>query len=844
MNLTSKLILLFLSLTIVPLVVVGYLAYDNGRRTIEQNTIHHLVSTNEYKQQEFRRWIQDNVSYINSLAQRPLIRDYTAVLAGQDPASPEFQATYDLLLRDHLIPNLVPGSFIDLSILRSDDGLILISTDPDLEGKYRENETFFLEGKKGTYVGSVGFFVDHDQAAMHIATPIVDRAGNLVGVLVGHADLAEMSKIVRQSGDQSPSEETYLVNEFNYFVTEPFFGQGYALKKTLDTEAVQACLAGQDGVRFYTDYRGVPVVGAYQWMPDRKLCILTEVAQAEAFAPVVALRNTMLAIGLGLAVAVALLGVLFARTITRPVHRLMRGAQEIGSGNLDHRIDIRTRDEIGQLAVAFNDMATSLHQSLGETAHSQRMVLALSQAAQAVQRAHIAQDVYRTVGEQVASLGYITAIFALAQDGQHLTIHYANLKPALLETVEKLTGLSAQSYHFLPAASGLYDRVIRGGETVFVESADALVAETVTDTARPLARQVVRLLDLGQAIVTPLQIGSRPHGLLAVSSPGLTEADMPAVAAFANQTAIALENARLYETIRRHAEELGQRVAERTQQLDQARISALNMMEDAEEARRRAEQANRDLQAEISERERTEKALNLTLADLERSNRELEQFAYVASHDLQEPLRMISSFTQLLAHRYGDQLDDDAHEFIAYAVDGANRMQHLIGDLLAYSRVGTRGGPFELTDSTSALGQALVNLHLAIEESHAVVTNGELPMVQVDEGQLVQLFQNLIGNALKFRGQEPLCVHIAAEQKDGYWVFSVRDNGIGIDPQFHERIFAIFQRLHSRNQYDGTGIGLAISKRIVERHGGEIWVESQLGQGATFYFTIPVVGEE
>ncbi|ULA58301.1 MAG: Putative Sensor histidine kinase with MCP region [Nitrospira sp.] len=242
---------------------------------------------------------------------------------------------------------------------------------------------------------------------------------------------------------------------------------------------------------------------------------------------------------------------------------------------------------------------------------------------------------------------------------------------------------------------------------------------------------------------------------------------------------------------------------------------------------------------ERSELIKTRQDLETSVAELGRSNADLQQFAYVASHDLQEPLRMVSSYTQLLARRYRGKLDADADEFIAYAVDGATRMQKLIQDLLAYSRVSTGSQPFESTPMGAVLSYAMDNLLSAIKDSQAVVTHDRLPTVRGDAKQLAQVFQNLLSNAIKFHGEGPPRIHISARRKEDEWLFSVRDEGIGIDPQFAGRIFVIFQRLHTRAEYPGTGIGLAICKKIVERHGGRMWVESESGKGATFWFSIP-----
>jgi PAS domain S-box-containing protein len=243
---------------------------------------------------------------------------------------------------------------------------------------------------------------------------------------------------------------------------------------------------------------------------------------------------------------------------------------------------------------------------------------------------------------------------------------------------------------------------------------------------------------------------------------------------------------------------------------------------------------------DLTTRKQAEDQIKRYAEDLQRSNQELEHFAYVASHDLQEPLRTISSFSQLLARRYKGKLDSDADEFIGFIVDGATRMQTLISDLLAFSRVGTRGNPFLPVAGADVVRAAMENLEFSIAESGAVITCDPLPTVIADQRQLTQLFQNLFGNAIKFRqAQEVPRIHVSATCQDSNWHFTVSDNGIGIDPQFFERIFIIFQRLHGREEYPGTGIGLAICKKIIERHHGRIWVESEPHKGSTFHFTIP-----
>jgi light-regulated signal transduction histidine kinase (bacteriophytochrome) len=247
------------------------------------------------------------------------------------------------------------------------------------------------------------------------------------------------------------------------------------------------------------------------------------------------------------------------------------------------------------------------------------------------------------------------------------------------------------------------------------------------------------------------------------------------------------------------------------------------------------------LDREIEQRKRTEEALRQMKQELERSNRDLEKYTYVASHDLQEPLRMVVSYVQLIARRYRGKLDADADEFIRFAEEGATRMHRLLNDLLVYAQVDSGDKGMEPFSCEALLEQVLVLLQIPIRKSRAVITWSRLPTVTGDRIQVEQLFQHLIGNAIKFAGPAAPRIHVSAQSRDPGWMFSVRDNGIGIAPEYTDRIFSVFQRLHSREKYEGNGIGLALCKKIVERHGGRIWVESEPDKGSTFVFTFHTI---
>jgi signal transduction histidine kinase len=360
MKLAAKLTILFLLLAIVPTAIIGYFAYENGRRTIVQETIDHLVSINIFKSNELKRWIEDNESSIEELAQQPLIKQYAAVLAKHDNFDSAYHKAKGSLIEDHLKPRLKYGGFFELFLICPRHGQISASTNEKQEGKYRDTYPYFIEGKSHTYIQGIYYSSVLEQSAMTISTPIKDKQGNFMGVLAGRLDLGELSKIIGLQSGISPIEDTYLVNTFNFFVTEPRFGQGYALKKAVRTEGVEAGLLGKDGVGFYKDYRGEPVIGAYKWLPEFSMCIITEIDQVDAFAPVVGLARVITGIASAISILAGLLGFFFARTITRPVRQLATGAEEIGGGNLEYRVGTASKDEIGGLSRAFDRMTESL----------------------------------------------------------------------------------------------------------------------------------------------------------------------------------------------------------------------------------------------------------------------------------------------------------------------------------------------------------------------------------------------------------------------------------------------------------------------------------------------------
>jgi len=347
-----------------PLILMGYLAYASSRQTIEQNISSRLVSNTLLKKNDLKRWLDGASAQLRQFALRPQLRELATTLTGPNAANAERRAAHDSILHDHFKPSLEEEiDFLELFLLDPRNGQILVSTEPAYEGMIRQKEAYFIEGQKGAYVDHIHYSLSESQVVMYASTPVKDKAGNVAAVLAGQIDLSIITEIMLQESGLNPTEQTYLVNTFNFFVTNPKFANNVVLKQAGYSPGIQACLAGQTGVGLYNDYRDMPVLGAYRWLPERGLCILTEVDQAEAFAPIGRLRMTIFSVtGLAAAVVV-LLGFYFAHSIIIPIRKLIKGTEAVGQGNLAYRIPITGQDEIGQLAAAFNDMIAKRQQT-------------------------------------------------------------------------------------------------------------------------------------------------------------------------------------------------------------------------------------------------------------------------------------------------------------------------------------------------------------------------------------------------------------------------------------------------------------------------------------------------
>jgi PAS domain S-box-containing protein len=575
---------------------------------------------------------------------------------------------------------------------------------------------------------------------------------------------------------------------------------------------------------------------------------------------------TALLIAAGVAVASVLISLLTRFVLGRPVAELTRGIERVASGDFHYEVPVRTKDEIGVLAASFNKMAAHLRDTTASIADLNKEIAERHRAEKALrENEQKLQGILSAVTDHMTMMDEEYNI-VWANDVAHRLFGSDLIGKKCYEVFHKRKEACQVCVVTKCFADGRVHEheieLVGDNEKTLLLWCTASVAARY-DNGRP--KQVIEtcrdMTDRRRADEA-LRASEAKYRTLVENLPQrvfLKDTDCVYVScnqSYANDLGISPDEIAGRTDYDFHPPELADKYTADDRRIIQSartgRIEERYIAEGREVIVQTVKTPVKDQAGnvtgvlgifwDITQQKRAEEELKRTAEELARSNRELEQFAYVASHDLQEPLRIVGSFTELLAKRYQGKLDDEAREFISFIVDGTTRMQALIRDLLAYSRVGTHGKPFKRADCEAVFERAVSSLQILIGENGAVVTHDRLPTVMADELQLGQLFQNLIANAVKYHREEPPRVHVSAGRNGNECLFAVRDNGIGIDPEHLQRIFLIFQRLHSDAECPGTGIGLAICKKIVERHGGRIWVESQPGKGSTFFFTIPDTG--
>lgn len=713
--------------------------------------------------------------------------------------------------------------------------------------------------------------------SIHLASPVINPEGQLTGVVYVGLDLQAMSEFGTRV-QLPPGGSIAMVDEQGVFLIrypnpERWIGKKVAVAGTLPPGVYVGTLeiVGPDGVeRIYGINRiKAPGVGS--------LSVVVGISKKEAYAPFQKRLYEQLLMMAGVALlAVGAAWRLGSGGIVRPARHLADVARALSAGKLDVRSNLKG-GEFGEIGEAFNQMAETLSRRIDELNQAQEKLRHAYDDLE-IRVQHRTEELRLARERLVDAIENLTAGFVMFGPDERLVICNRNFR----EMFESCADVIAPGVTFEEI---LREFVRRGGHVDGAEDMQAWIEKRmaayrladhppfdqrmngrwmrVSDHRTrdggivSLRTDITNLKEIQETLILrDRAIASVVNGVI-ITDPTL--ADNPIV-----DVNPAFERITGYTK----AEVLGRNC--RFLQGPESQPETVAILHDAvareQECQAVIKNYRKDgtlfwneikitpvrdpsgrlihfvgVSTDVTRQMEAQAALDRVLAELHRSNQELEQFAYMVSHDLQEPLRMVASYTQLLSRRYRGTLDANAQEFIDYAVEGAQRMQQFIQDLLQYSRVGTHGHPFERLNVATVVKRALENLRYSIEEKQAQINIGELPELDADPVQLGQLFQNLIGNALKFSGPEPVRVEISATHAKQAWEFVVRDNGLGIDAKDFERIFVIFQRLHTRQEYAGTGIGLAICKRIVERHGGRIWVESKIGQGAAFHFTLPEV---
>ena len=841
MSIRLKLIIMFLAIALIPLLLVSALTFNNYKYSLEENRLAQLRDLVSFKADKIETYFAGLRAETELLQNSYVIKQNLPVLIrlAASPAAPEFvsaKKTIDDLMRDAAMS----FGIFDIMLLDA-GGKVVYSLNPkhstvEFSGPLPgPGQKAFEKGKGGFYFSDIYCSkLDDDKPLFLVTAPAWNVNNVAIGVIAMKMDMASVYKLIQEVTGLGKTGETLIGKKDGkqvVYLNPLRHDPEAALKRRVTIggligSGIQKAVEGHNGAGLIVDYRGKEAVAAWRYIPSLDWGLVAKIDAQEAFSDVLNLRNLIFII-LGIIVVLsAIMAVSIAQSVSGPIKIVAQGAEIIGSGNLDYKIATDSRDEIGQLARTFDKMAQDL-KSLGLARDTERQRFYGVLETLPVYVVLLTEDYHvpfankffrERFGESRGKCCY-EYLFNRAEpcencetfkvlktgqphhwewtgpDGRNYEVHDFPFRDTAGASMILEMGIDIteqkRAQESLRSAS-LYARnlIEVSLDPLVTISHDGKITDVNEATIKATGAQREQLIgaDFSDYFTEPEKAR---EGYQQVFARGVVTDYPLTIRRKDGHLTDVLYNASVYKDT--HGNVLGVFAAARD----------VTLLKQAEAELRR----HRD-NLEVLVKERTSE-LEMSNKELSRANENLEQFAYVASHDLQEPLRIMASYSQLLEKRYRKKLDKDADEFINFIVD--------------------------------VLGKVIASMSPAIEESGALITHDALPKLMANESSLIQLFMNMIGNALKFRGAAPPLIHIGAKRQKTEWLFSVRDNGIGLEDKYKDRIFLIFQRLHGRDKYPGTGIGLSICKKIVEMLGGRIWVESELGKGAVFYFTLPVV---
>lgn len=788
-SLRGRLMLCFMILALCPLLVIGVVSYQSGRQRIIKDVKSHLEGKAILKQHGIENWIEYLTHIVTLLVTNPRVKNDVTVLSTHATVDTKYRTAYESMLAGYRRMTTLKH-FQLLCFIEHVEGRIIVSSDASWEGKIKHHEPYFLQGKREVFVSDIFFSLSIGRPTMVVSAPVTDDSGRLMGVMAGHVDLKHLSEIMLQSSGLSKTSETFLVNRSNLLLTDTVFAPNGAFKKWIFSQGVKWALEKKNGVGRFIDYREEKVIGAYRWLNHSKMALIAKQDESEAFAPAVALRNTILGIGIGVLLSVIILGMFLVRSITVPISRLVKGADEIGSGNLEYKVGTKAKDEIGVLSRAFDQMSVNLKKI---TVSRDELVKEISDK----KRAEAALKSERDRAQNYLDIAGVM-IIAINTD-QKVTL--VNAKGCQILGCDEADIIGKNWFeNFLledeqKTVKGVFNGII-SGDTEPAEYNENYIL-TKNNEQRLIAWHNSALTNQEGHIIGTLSSGE-----------DITER---------KKIEIELAHNREYleETVSKRTAELNQRISE----VEQLNSAMVNLLEDLR----------------ISNQN-----LELTTRQLEDANKELESFSYSVSHDLRAPLRAIDGFTRILMEDYVTRLDDEGKRLGSVIQHNTQKMSQLIDDLLSFSRTGRAAMHFSAIDMKNMANAIYHEATDAKERKRVEFSVNNLPKVHGDPTMMRQVWINLISNALKFSAHiKQTIISITYQEKEKSIIYCIKDNGAGFDMKYKDKLFGVFQRLHSKKEFSGTGVGLALVQRIIHRHGGKVWAEGKVDEGAVFYFSLP-----